>query len=498
MTAPAAPRPDAPAAAQRPEPRPAVAPTRPAAPEPARILTPRIVAATARRVLLQLRGDRRTIAMLLVVPSALLALTSAMFDSQTRFNGIALTLIGIFPFTTMFLITSIAMLRERTGGTLERLLTTPMAKLDLLLGYGIAFALAAAAQAVVTCLTAYLLLDLSTPGNPLLVGVVAVAGAVLGMAIGLLASAFATTEFQAVQFMPVVVIPQILLGGLFVPREQMASWLQAVSDVMPLTYSIDALDEVGSTSLITTEFLWDVTVVAGGALLALVLAAMTLRRRTGDPTPAQRRRHLAVPLVIVLVASGFAAAHLVDTNRYVTTDDATVDGEQRPIVATAAGTLVDWRATDGATVREDEAVGRIQMAGAMRPKVVLRAPGAGTVVLNQAVEGAHVEAGTRLAVVYDLSAVYVTARIDEDDIGDVRAGATVEIVADAAPHRPLTGVVTEVGVGTAATIDGTPPDNTSAVFDRIDQVVPVRIAITDRGGTTLVPGMNVTVRIPRD
>jgi ABC-2 type transport system permease protein len=495
VSAPAAPRPDAPAVAERPEPRAAV-PLGPL-PAPARIVTPRIVAATAQRVLLQLRGDHRTIAMLLVVPSVLLALTSAMFDSQTQFNRIALTLIGIFPFTTMFLVTSIAMLRERTGGTLERLLTTPMAKLDLLLGYGIAFALAAAAQAVATCLTAYLLLDLSTPGNPLLVGLVAVAGAVLGMAIGLLASAFATTEFQAVQFMPVVVIPQILLGGLFVPREQMAGWLQAVSDVLPLTYSIDALDEVGSTSLITGTFLWDVTVVAGGALLALVLAAMTLRRRTGDPTPAQRRRRLAVPLVAALVVAGFAAAHLVDTHRYVTTDDATIDGEQQPIVATTAGTLVDWRATDGATVREDEAIGRIQMAGSMRPKVVLRAPGAGTVVMNQGVEGAHVEAGTRLAVVYDLSAVYVTARIDEKDIGDVQTGGMVEIVADAAPGRPIRGVVTEIGVGTAATIDGTPPDNTSAVFDRIDQVVPVRIAITDRGGTTLVPGMNVTVRIPR-
>jgi len=184
------------------------------APRRGRLVNPRIVAATARRVLGQLRGDRRTVAMLLVVPSALLTLISEMLDSQPAFNKTGLTLLGIFPFTLMFLVTSIAMLRERTSGTLERLLTTPLSKLDLLLGYGVAFAVAATVQAVVTCATAYLVLDLYTPGSPLLVLAVAIAGAVLGMALGLLASAFATSEFQAVQFMPVVVFPQVFLGGL--------------------------------------------------------------------------------------------------------------------------------------------------------------------------------------------------------------------------------------------------------------------------------------------
>src|SRR5262249_50740465 len=160
------------------------------------------------------------VGLMLVVPSVLLVLTHEMFDSKPGFDRIALPLLGIFPFTTMFLITSVAMLRERTSGTLERLLTTPMSKLDLLLGYGIAFALAAPAQAVITCGTAYGLLGLYTPGNPGLVVGIAIASAVLGMALGLLCSAFATSEFQAVQFMPAVVLPQTLLGGLFVPREQ--------------------------------------------------------------------------------------------------------------------------------------------------------------------------------------------------------------------------------------------------------------------------------------
>ena len=180
----------------------------------------RIVVATAHRVLLQLRGDRRTIALLLVVPSLLLVLTHQMFDSRPEFDRVALSLLGIFPFTTMFLVTSVSMLRERTSGTLERLLTTPMAKLDLLLGYGVAFAVAATAQAGVTCGTAYGLLGLYTPGSPWIVVTTAILGAVLGMALGLLSSAFATSEFQAVQFMPAIVMPQILLGGLFVPASR--------------------------------------------------------------------------------------------------------------------------------------------------------------------------------------------------------------------------------------------------------------------------------------
>jgi ABC-2 type transport system permease protein len=175
---------------------------------------------TALRVLAQLRGDRRTVALLLIVPGVLLVLLNQMFDSRPDFDRVALVLLGIFPFTMMFLVTSVAMLRERTSGTLERLLTTPMSKLDLLLGYGAAFALAAAVQAAVTCAIAYGLLGLSAPGSPWLVLVVAVVSGDLGMALGLLASAFATSEFQAVQFMPAVVMPQILLGGLFVPRTQ--------------------------------------------------------------------------------------------------------------------------------------------------------------------------------------------------------------------------------------------------------------------------------------
>ncbi len=238
--------------------------------------------ATTGRVLRQLRHDPRTLALMLVVPSLLLGLLYLLWSDLPRspFQGVGLTMLGVFPFVVMFLVTSIAMLRERTTGTLERLLTTPLSRGGLLAGYGTAFGLAAVAQAVVTVTVATTLYSLDVRGPLALVVLVAVADAVLGVALGLLASAFARSEFQAVQFMPVVVLPQFFLCGLLVPREQMAGWLQAVSDVLPLTYAVEALQELGRSETVSGRMWADVAVVAGAAALALALAAATLRRRT--------------------------------------------------------------------------------------------------------------------------------------------------------------------------------------------------------------------------
>ncbi|MGH4007161.1 MAG: ABC transporter permease [Pseudonocardiaceae bacterium] len=460
------------------------------------LLSPRFTAATARRVLTQLRGDHRTVALMLIVPSVLLVLTNQMFDSKPVFDRVALLLLGIFPFTTMFLITSVAMLRERTSGTLERLLTTPMSKLDLLLGYGIAFALAAAAQAAVTCATAYWLLGLDTPGSPWLVVGIAIASAVLGMALGLLSSAFATTEFQAVQFMPAVVMPQVLLGGLFVPREQMAGWLETISDALPLTYVIEALGEVGRTSLVTGELLRDTGVVIGAAIIALVLAASTLRRRAGPLRRSTRRVLLVVPLVVLIIGGALATNYVLQTHRYLCTDNAQIDGDKISVIAPVGGTLVSWRATHGSILRKDEVIGRIEIQGDFgQPQKIIRAPAKGTVALDHVVEGAVVTAGTQLAVAYDLSEIFVTARIDEAAIGDIRLGRQVDIAVDAYPDITLTGYVWEIQGSTAGLFSQSPQDNTTGSFQKLTQVIPVKIAISDRQDLTLVPGMNVTVKI---
>ncbi|MGH3843968.1 MAG: ABC transporter permease [Pseudonocardiaceae bacterium] len=463
------------------------------------LMSPRITAATARRVLAQLRGDRRTVALLMIVPSVLLVLVHEMFDSKSVFDRVALQLLGVFPFTLMFLVTSVAMLRERTSGTLERLLTTPMSKLDLLLGYGIAFALVAAAQAAVTCAIAYWLLDLYTPGNPGLVAMIAIASAVLGMALGLLVSAFATSEFQAVQFMPAVVLPQILLGGLFVPREQMVGWLQTISDVLPVPYAIDALDEVGKTSLLTAELLRDTAIVIGVAIAALVLAASTLRRRAGPPQRSTRRVLLVIPLVSLIVGGALVANYALQARRYISTDNAQIDGDKIPVKAPVDGTLLGWRATQGSTLHKDQAIGRIQIRdGFAQPQKVIQAPADGTVTVDNGVEGAFITAGTQLAVAYDLSEIFVTARLDETAIGDVRLGRPVDILVDAHPGITFTGYVWEIQRGTAGQFSQSPQENTTGQFQKVTQWIPVKILITDRRNLTLVPGMNVTVKIHKN
>jgi ABC-2 type transport system permease protein len=244
-------------------------------------VTPRITVATARRVLSQTRHDPRTVVLLLVVPALLLVLLRYVFDGRPgAFQSIGAPLCGLFPFIVMFLVTSIAMLRERTSGTLERLMTLPMAKLDLLAGYAIAFGALAAVQAVVVCGAGFLALGLSAPHGAWLVGLLAIANALLGMALGLFLSAFARTEFQAVQFMPAFVVPQLLLCGLFVGRDEMAGALHAASSVLPFTYAYDALARATRPAALGAGLAIDVAVIVLSATGALALGAATLRRRT--------------------------------------------------------------------------------------------------------------------------------------------------------------------------------------------------------------------------
>ncbi|MFC9282298.1 ABC transporter permease [Streptomyces collinus] len=260
------------------------APTTQAAPTqaaPARALNAGRTTATAARVLRQLRHDPRTIALLLLIPCLMLVLLRYVFDASPRtFDNIGASLLGVFPLITMFLVTSIATLRERTSGTLERLLAMPLGKADLIAGYALAFgALAIVQSALATGLSVWLL-GLDVTGSPWLLLLVALLDALLGTALGLFVSAFAASEFQAVQFMPAVIFPQLLLCGLFTPRSDMHPVLEAVSDVLPMSYAVDGMNEVLHHTDMTATFVRDILIVAGCALLVLGLGAATLRRRT--------------------------------------------------------------------------------------------------------------------------------------------------------------------------------------------------------------------------
>jgi ABC-2 type transport system permease protein len=244
-------------------------------------MSPRITFITAGRILRQLLNDRRTVVLILAVPSLMIALISAIMDAAPQaFNTVGLILLAFFPFMMMFMITSITLLRERTGGTLERLMTTPTGKLELVGGYAIAFGVAAASQTAIAATIAYAFLGLETAGPSWAVFLIAIVASLFGMALGLFVSAFATTEFQALQFMPVFVVPQLLLCGLIWPRAQMAGWLQGVSDALPVTYAVNALTEVQVNSDVTSAMWGDLAVVAAAALVATALGAATLRRRT--------------------------------------------------------------------------------------------------------------------------------------------------------------------------------------------------------------------------
>jgi len=243
-------------------------------------VSPRLTLATARRVLLQVHADPRTVGLLLVVPCVLMGLLAWIFNGTNVFDRIGAPLLGVFPFVVMFLVTSVTTLRERSSGTLERLLSTPLGKGDFLGGYALAFGALAVVQALVATGFAIWVCGLDVAGPRWLLVVVAVVDAVLGTALGLFVSAFARTEFQAVQFMPAFVLPQFLLCGLLVPRDLLPRALEVVSDFLPLSYAVDAMRTLTLEVDAAGEVRRDVAIVAVFALAAIALGSGTLRRRT--------------------------------------------------------------------------------------------------------------------------------------------------------------------------------------------------------------------------
>jgi len=242
-------------------------------------MNPRLTFATASRVLHQIRHDPRTIALLVLVPCIVLGLIAWMFDGTPVLNQTGPLLLGLFPLIVMFVVTSVATLRERQSGTLERLMATPIGKADVVLGYALAFGVLAIIQALVLTAVTVWGYGMEVAGDLWVVVLVAVLDAILGAALGLAGSAIARTEFQAVQLMPAFIFPQLVTGGLLMPRADMPQALEWISRGMPLTYGMDSLQ-----TLAAGGGLGDVAGSMGAMLAfiagALLLGTLTLRRRT--------------------------------------------------------------------------------------------------------------------------------------------------------------------------------------------------------------------------
>lgn len=244
-------------------------------------MSPRLTWATAHRILQQIRYDRRTLGLIFGLPTVLMGLLALLLiDRPGAFDAWGAPLLGVFPLIVMFLVTSVATLRERTSGTLERLLAMPIGRGDLLGGYAIAFSLLGALQAIVVSLFSFGLFGLDIAGSALLVGLVAVADAVLGTALGLAASSLARTEFQAVQMMPLMLLPQLILCGLIVPRDQMPTILEWVSYLMPLSYAMTATFDAMVNATVTATYLLNLGAVLAFAAAALAIGGPTLRRQS--------------------------------------------------------------------------------------------------------------------------------------------------------------------------------------------------------------------------
>lgn len=232
---------------------------------------------TTRRILQQLRHDPRTIGLLVLVPSALTGLLAwSLVNDPGAFDSIGPRLLGVFPLIVMFLVTSVITLRERTVGTLERLFTLPLTKAEFIAGYAIAFGALAILQSLLVSVLSYTWYGLVHQGVPWRISLVALCAGLLGTAFGLALSASANSEFQAVQFMPAFILPQLLLCGLILPVSQLPTALRFLADVLPMTAALHAIAPLQSDWYYASQF----AVMVAYILAALVVGASTLRRAT--------------------------------------------------------------------------------------------------------------------------------------------------------------------------------------------------------------------------
>jgi ABC-2 type transport system permease protein len=229
----------------------------------------------ARRLLLTLRSDRRTLGLVLVVPAFILYLFSEVFP---RSAGVAPILLGVAVFALTYILTAVGFLRERTAGTLERVLVTPVSRSGLVFGYVLGFGVLATVQSVVLLGSGVYFLNITFEHGIALFFVVELLGALTALGLGILLSLFAETEFQVFQFLPLVIAPQIILGGTFIPVEELPLYLELPARVMPLTYILEAMDYVVLGEGGATDFWIAVGALCAFTVLSVSIAGVIVRR----------------------------------------------------------------------------------------------------------------------------------------------------------------------------------------------------------------------------
>ena len=242
-------------------------------------MSPRRTLAIARRIIAQVRRDRRSLALIVVAPVVVMALVGFSFvDQRDILDRVAPALIAVFALFFTFILTGVSFLRERSYGTLERLLTTPVGRWDILVGYLLGFLAFAAAQSLIILLFTILVLQVEYQGTLWQIFVLLMVLTVVAVNLGIFISTFARNEFQVVQFIPLVLAPQIFLSGIILPVEQLPAYLEAIARVLPLTYAVEGLQEIMLRGQTLGDVLPEIAVLAGFAVVLLTLAAATVRR----------------------------------------------------------------------------------------------------------------------------------------------------------------------------------------------------------------------------
>lgn len=231
----------------------------------------------AGRILRAMRADRRTLGLVFVLPAFIVFLLSEVFPPP-RPPAVASVILGVVVFFLTYMLTAIGFLRERTAGTLERVLVAPISRTGVVIGYVLGYGCLAAVQSVVLLGAGVVFLDVTFELGSGVVLVVELLAALTALGIGIVLSLFADTEFQAIQFIPLVITPQVLLGGTFLPVEELPTYLEWPARAMPLTYVIDAMDYAVAGRGSVTEFRLALAVLAGFAVASVILAALVVRR----------------------------------------------------------------------------------------------------------------------------------------------------------------------------------------------------------------------------